>query len=773
MNAGGAEGGQNAWHKRAFEAPALRGLDAQSRTELAAASHLRSFERGDVVYREGERGDVFFVVISGKVSLTAVRRGDEHESQVRVARRGDTFGEEATLPGGVRRANATALEACELAELPMVVYRRVAARSGADGIAERELRALRRIGRRDLLKTLAFARDLPDDDLELLLDAVEEVSTARSRPVFTAGDLADACFLVVEGIVQLQTEELDRVQVRAYLTRGDLFGEDDVLAAERRRMSAVALGDCRCLRIPAGLMRTLVDRNPHILPRIRRVKADRHELLERIAQAGGGASTQHVFKDLYRMQMARSLLVIDPESCVRCGHCAWSCADLYGVSRLVRRGDKIVAQLTTDAPNSQAPRSLFLPNSCQHCRNPACMIDCPTGAIGRDPEGDVFIREDLCTGCGACAKACPWDNIQMAPRAAQTAQTSALVAVKCDLCRDYEGPACVQGCPTESIFRLDPAQQFGEVRDLLGGPAAARSAPVQHRPRRLLVPLALLATAALVPLALRLHALGLMEPGRGAGLVAGWLAGLACFALAAHVLPKRITRPWIKKRERASAARRAASAGAREGGPALVRSRVRVFVVVHTALGLLAIGGVLLHSGLRFSATIAGALAICFSLVAALGAFGAAIYRWAPPRLARLERRGALPEDLAAEREQLIDRLHRDLSGKDLLVKRIVERVLLPYAHSPAGPLLLIASGTPLADEERRLRARVDRLLEGRGGDRLAGLDDLVRTVVELRALPARRLLGAALRFWLPLHAALTVSLLVLLALHVVSMVRP
>src|SRR6185503_17150097 len=108
-------------------------------------------------------------------------------------------------PGGARRANATALEASELAELPMGVYRRVAARSGADGVAERELRALRRIARRDLLRTLAFARDLPDDDLELLLDAVEEISTPRSRPVYSAGDVADACYLVVEGIVQLQT----------------------------------------------------------------------------------------------------------------------------------------------------------------------------------------------------------------------------------------------------------------------------------------------------------------------------------------------------------------------------------------------------------------------------------------------------------------------------------------------------------------------------------------------------------------------------------------
>ncbi len=58
----------------------------------------------------------------------------------------------------------------------------------------------------------------------------------------------------------------------------------------------------------------------------------------------GAQTTAHALRDLYRMRVARSLLVIDQDSCIRCGHCAWSCADAHddGVSRLARRGDKIV-----------------------------------------------------------------------------------------------------------------------------------------------------------------------------------------------------------------------------------------------------------------------------------------------------------------------------------------------------------------------------------------------------------------------------------------------
>ena len=204
-----------------------------------------------------------------------------------------------------------------------------------------------------------------------------------------------------------------------------------------------------------------------------------------------------------------------------------------------------------------------------------------------------------------------------------------------------------------------------------------------------------------------------------------------------------------------------------------MRSRQRPLLLLHVALGVLVSAMALAHAGPRLKQNPAGALYLCFGLAVLLGAFGALAYRALPARLSRLERRGALPEDLPAEREELVDRLHREASGRDDLVKSIVEKILIPYTRSAFGPLLLLVSGRSLKQEELLLRARIDGILEGRGGDRLAGLDDLLRTVVELRALPARRALNAALRAWLPLHAALGVVLLVLLVLHVYGVVRP
>ena len=57
-------------------------------------------------------------------------------------------------------------------------------------------------------------------------------------------------------------------------------------------------------------------------------------------------------------------------------------------------------------------------------------------------------------------------------------------------------------------------------------------------------------------------------------------------------------------------------------------------------------------------------------------------------------------------------------------------------------------------------------MLEGRGKERLAGLAELVRIVVELRALPAQRGLLALLRVGLPIHVVTFGIALALLILH-------
>ncbi|MGE3672965.1 MAG: cyclic nucleotide-binding domain-containing protein [Polyangiaceae bacterium] len=769
-----------AWPRQVFESPVLRGLDGRGRDALMEAGRLRDFAAGEVIFLPGDPGDSFFVVANGEVELLGAKRGDADPSRLRLVRRSETFGEEAVLPGSARRTEARAVSDVQVAEVPARVLTRAATREGAQGYG-REERALRRQATRDLLGTLAFTRELDPHDVDLVLDAAEYKSVRRGERLYVTGDPADDFYLLVDGLVQLQTETDTGIRVTGYLSRGDFFGDEEVQSGEPRRLTAAALGECAVLCLPIAVLRTLADRNPELLPKLRRISGERQRSQVKLVGDAAKRTTQHVFKDVYRMQMARALLAIDQDSCVRCGHCAWACESTHGVSRLVRRGDKIITPLVSD---DSAPKSLLLPNSCQHCKNPVCMIDCPTGAIGREAEGEVFIREDLCTGCTACAKACPWDNIRMAPRAAGGGLAARLkaeadsphsgkrrldlvqiypeVAVKCDLCRGFAEPACVVACPTESIFRLDPSEEIQEVRALFGGGQQSSRRRAQRPWQQYLFPAGLGASLVLGAVLLRILGEPSSSRGLGLGLVVALLAASGCFGLAAYVIPKRRLALWMKPAQKSTL--RQDTAHVHRG-----RSRVKPFYLAHVLGGLGVLALVAGHTRLGLGHGLTAWLSLTFWSVAILGVLGAWLQFWLPRRLARIERAGLLPEDFPAEKRKLNDRLYREISGRSDLVKKVAERVLLPYAKSPFGPLWLMLGGRSAGEEQARLEARIDEILQGRGGDRRLGLDQLTKIAVELRALPLRRVLTFLLRAWHAPHAMLTVLLLIFLLLHVVS----
>jgi hypothetical protein len=211
-----------------------------------------------------------------------------------------------------------------------------------------------------------------------------------------------------------------------------------------------------------------------------------------------------------------------------------------------------------------------------------------------------------------------------------------------------------------------------------------------------------------------------------------------------------------------------------EGPTKPTTSRVRPQLAIHLALGFVALGLVATHAPITslWPHSVGSALRLAFVTTTFFGVWTALVYRLLPSRLARIERTAALPEDFAAARRELMDRLYRDVSGKSDLVKKLFEKVLVPYTKQPLGPLFLLLSGRSLRDEESRLKARIDTLLEGRGKERLAGLDGLVRIVVERRALPVQRLLLLALRVGLPAHVVTFTLALALLVVHAATAVR-
>ena len=717
-----------AWPAAVWQSPWLKGLDAASRATLEAAGKVRSLERGATVFAAGDPADAFFVVSEGLVEVRAVRRGDASSSAIRRVVAGEAVGEEAVIrSGGSRTAEATCVTPTQVAEVPVAVFRRVAARAETTELAEREQR-LREAAVHDALHASSLARVLGEEELALLLAVIDPRELSRGDVLFAQGDPAQRAFVVADGMLAMETEDEGKARVRAYLGRGDLVADGALEKGGPHEVTARACGPAWVLGIPREALLRAVRAHPGVLAELRRIGAS----------APVPQATRHVMGDLWRFAVAGSMLVIDDEVCVRCGHCAWTCAHSHadGVSRLVRRGEKVTVRDASDGTS----RALIVPGGCQQCKHPACMIGCPTGAIGRDPRGGVFVREDLCVGCGQCERACPWGSVHMAPRTIGGAKTrlpvveSELVAVKCDACRgDADGPACIRACPVEAIARVEPLAAMAEVRRAVGGGVARASLPRARPAWPWVVGAAALAAGlSRVPVT-----------SWSAHMVSGVAAGAILVVLAGYAVIKRVRLPRF----------------ARPGS-------TRPHAIAHLAFGTLLVGAVAAHSGARIPPGASGALLVAFLVASAAGALAALAYALVPRALSRVEREARLPEDLPVRARELRERTFGALTGRSDATKVLYARLLAPYASARLGALRLIASRRSIREEETHLRRRVARVL-GHPASHLDGVDDLVRLVVERRAVGAQRLLQAVLRAWVPAHILSVAVVLALLVVHV------
>lgn len=175
---------------------------------------------------------------------------------------------------------------------------------------------------------------------------------------------------------------------------------------------------------------------------------------------------------------------IDTNSCVGCKTCEIACKDKFNLSvgprpRFVREihgGSWIPDEADSTLFRPEHVYSYNLSMSCGHCENPACVANCPTGAMQKDDDtGIVWSDPDVCIGCGTCAQSCPYDAPQLTD--------DDDIVHKCNLCRDLpdgETPACVDACPMRALEvgpYDDLVAKYGDLRDMAPLPDSSQTHP--------------------------------------------------------------------------------------------------------------------------------------------------------------------------------------------------------------------------------------------------------------------------------------------------------
>ncbi len=111
----------------------------------------------------------------------------------------------------------------------------------------------------EALRSTPFFADLPDEDLQGILQVAEPAAFVSGEAIVTEGDIGDAMYIVLSGVAEVD------VGGRFHkLGVGDFFGEMALITANRRLATVKAAEPVEALRIPAEAFQAFVLNHPRV-----------------------------------------------------------------------------------------------------------------------------------------------------------------------------------------------------------------------------------------------------------------------------------------------------------------------------------------------------------------------------------------------------------------------------------------------------------------------------------------------------------------------------
>ncbi len=391
------------------------------------------------------------------VTLLAMMDFDMPDGAVLMLGPGEVLGEIGALNGWPQSVTARAETDCQIVQIRVPALRLMKRKSKA--FKERVDAAYRERSLRRQLRSAPLFESCSNDLVDELAAKVELVSCTPEEIVVREDEAADAFFLVRSGFMRLAQKMGEGEITVSYLSKGMTFGEIELLidGVDGWEFTVSSVGHSELVKISRDDLAQTLASNPVIEAELW------EQVVSRLKEIGASRRNPEQAQFLQfsldnGLVEGSSILAIDLSICTRCDDCVRACADTHGGRpRFVREGDRY--------------ESLLIAKSCYHCRDPVCLIGCPTGAIRRANIDDVVeIADEICIGCNACANNCPYDAIVMhdtgstwpadaVPRSLRGKDRK--VASKCDLCHtDPKGPACVRNCPQGCAFRVGSMDDF-------------------------------------------------------------------------------------------------------------------------------------------------------------------------------------------------------------------------------------------------------------------------------------------------------------------------
>ncbi|MBN2359550.1 MAG: cyclic nucleotide-binding domain-containing protein [Deltaproteobacteria bacterium] len=242
--------------------PLFSDLPKRAFVDLLERMALHCFQADEVLLREGDVGDSFYIVASGKVRVVR-ERGKSRTIELAVLGEGSFFGEMALLGDGVRAATVITAEPAELLEI---------SRSMLDGLIKSHpsvqqvmMRFYRQRLLSNLLKTSPIFQPFSQEVRKQLIEKFKQRELPRGTRIVAEGEPGDGLYVLLTGRCEVSRRSDGRRVVLAELREGDLFGEMSLLSQHPVSATVTAVRKSIVLRLPKKVFGELIMTHPQIL----------------------------------------------------------------------------------------------------------------------------------------------------------------------------------------------------------------------------------------------------------------------------------------------------------------------------------------------------------------------------------------------------------------------------------------------------------------------------------------------------------------------------
>ena len=239
---------------------------------LEENSTLKEFKKNDIIVKEGEPADSFYVILKGNVKIYITTEVGKIV-EVCILGKGEFFGEMSFFEGTKRNASVDAIEDVLLLEIPRKAINEL---KNKDPKVENIL--FKYYQRRALDIILSTSKTFSSLDENLRKTIISHIHLIKFQPyetIIKQGEYGSSMYIIKSGVVEVYKEEGDEQIKLAELREGDVIGEIGVLTGQKRTATVIAKTEVELMELKKEDIDVIISKYPNFLNILKEITQER------------------------------------------------------------------------------------------------------------------------------------------------------------------------------------------------------------------------------------------------------------------------------------------------------------------------------------------------------------------------------------------------------------------------------------------------------------------------------------------------------------------